>query len=142
MATLTTILSAFKTRLETISGLKAYDTLPGNVNQLPAALVEWEETDYHQAMVDGLVSHTFKVRVLVAPQADTQAQTKLLGYLAPAGSGSVKAAIEGGTPARTLGETVPATVVVTRADRAMVYEYGGQKFLGAEWTVELSDTGV
>jgi len=89
-----------KTRLETISGLRAFDYQPEQVNP-PFAFSTLDEIQFHQTgMGSGGVVMTFTVTLIVHRQSERVAQDEIDKYTAFSGAQSVRAAIEGD---RTLG---------------------------------------
>lgn len=139
MPTLTQIRDGLKTRLDTIEGLRAHDTVPGQL-QPPAAVVEPGDpvVQFDTANARGLDTWTFKIRVFVAFQSDKHGQDKLDSFLAPSGDSSVKAAVEGD---RTLGGTV-ADCRVVEARSYDSYVYGNVTYLGVEFTVTVWAQGT
>lgn len=132
MAALTDIREGLKDRLDTIAGLRAFAYVPGQINP-PAAVVEPANpvVEYHQAMAGGLNVWRLKVRVFEAANADTQSQQALDSYIAPTGTKSVKAAIEGD---KTLGGVV-ADLTVDESVGYGEYAYGNVSYRGFELTV-------
>ena len=88
-----------KTRLQTISGLRVFDTIPENP-QPPAAIVGQLDMNFDIDNARGLDLATVEVYLLVQRMDVRSGQDKLDAYLAGTGAGSVKAAIEGD---KTLG---------------------------------------
>lgn len=109
-ATPSQIKDGLKAAIETISGLRAYDYQPDQVNP-PFAFATLEEITYHGAMGAGNIVNRFTVSVVVQRASERAAQDKLDGYLAYDGSQSVRAAIESDP---TLGGVVK-TLIVTGA---------------------------
>ncbi len=119
--TIAGIRDAIKTALETITGLRAYDTVPDTVNELPVAWVIPRSGSYDYTVGNNMVMQ-FEVTVLVSRQGSiSEAQDKLDGYILPTGSGSVKAVVD-------------AAILSTHAQAIRVTdfrEYGGLEFGGA-----------
>ena len=89
------IRDAIKTGLETISGLKAYDTVP-DVIRTPCAFVLPKLGEYDFTASTSCYRMDMEITLLIGRQGDIQAsQDAIDGYIAPAGAGSVKAAVEG-----------------------------------------------
>ena len=128
------IRDAIKTQLQTISGLRGYDTMSTVVN-VPAAVVNPGSplVIYDQAF-DGTDKLNFIVVVLVGKANDRAAQDALDAYLTNAGPSSVKAAIEG-----TLGGLV-VDCTVTTATNYGVYTVGTVDYLGVRFNVEVLPT--
>jgi hypothetical protein len=112
-----------KTRLETITGLRAYDLIPDTVVP-PCAVVGQLDFSFDIDNARGLDQAQVDVLVIVQRFDERSAQNKLDAYLAGSGATSVKAAIEAD---RTLGGAVN-TLRVTGAE-AGTYSSHGTDFL-------------
>ena len=98
----------------------------------PAVMIVPSDIQYDEAFNRGHHLWNFTVQILVSAATDIGGQVNLDGYLAPSGSGSVKAAIESDI---TLGG-VAQNLHVTRCSGYRLY--GEQSnILGAEWAVEI-----
>lgn len=131
MASVSTIRDELKTRLETISGLRAYDTVPGSVNP-PAAVVRRRRTSYDATMARGSDDLEFVVTLFVSSANDRAAQDALDSYLATTGTTSVKAAVDG-----NLNSTVSFARVAT-AEQERLVEYAGITYLAVDFIVEVT----
>lgn len=131
-----TVLDAIETRLQTISGLNVRDRMPERL-EVPMA-VAWLDTpvEFDLAMQRGLDRWPFSILLFVARADSETAQTNLLAYCAASGSSSIKVALEGGTPARTLGGVVH-TCRVKEVKDVGVAEVAGVPFLYAEFSFEV-----
>ena len=91
-------------RLGTLSGLRVYTVSPDTVPQLPAAIIQPGQplAEYGRTLSGGDVTYTFAVLLLTQSGDDEQAWQDLAEYLAPTGSGSVKAAVETATTGSTV----------------------------------------
>jgi hypothetical protein len=99
-ATITQVKEGLKTRIQTISGLRAYDYQPDQVNP-PFAWPTLDEIRFHQTgMASGGVVMDFTITVVVTRQSERSAQEKIDNYSAWDGAQSLRAAIEAD---RTLG---------------------------------------
>jgi hypothetical protein len=133
MASLTSIRDGLKTALQSVTGLRAFDTIPDAIAP-PAAIVggperiQWDLT-FRRASD----RYTIPVRIYVGRASERTAQDKLDGYLAGEGSGSIKEAIEADP---TLGGAVE-TVRVTEARGYGIYPIGGVDYLGVEFLVDV-----
>lgn len=88
--------AGLKTRLETIAGLRVYAYAPDNVLEFPAAVIaEVAELDDDMTMTGGDIEAVFRLQLYVRSADTEQAQADLDAYLDPAGSKSIRAAIEG-----------------------------------------------
>ena len=92
--TIQTIRDGLKTRLQTIPGLRASDTIPEQINP-PIAVVSVGTIDYSQSFGgSGLTAFNFVVTVFVSRPSTRTGQNLLDDYMEPSGSTSVKAALE------------------------------------------------
>lgn len=130
MATLAEIRAGLAANLGSITGLQVSAYVLSNPTP-PCVEIVPAEVQYDQALARGMDTVTMTVRVFVGQASDKGAQQRLDLYLAPDGSGSVKAAIESDP---TLVRTV-ADLHVTSATGYRVY--GDTALLGCEWTVEV-----
>lgn len=133
MAALATIRDGLKTRLETITGVRPYDTVPDKP-EVPCAIVVPAPdgvVDYHTTMNDGLVTWRFDIIVLVSRTSDRGGQDKLDGYINPSGSTSIKAAIEAD---RTLAAAV-YDAHVTGVSEYGSFEFNAIEYFGARFAV-------
>jgi hypothetical protein len=132
--TIAAVKTALATRLATISGLHVHATMPGSVTT-PAAIVQpggGQFLAFDQAMGVGIDDLTLSVLVVVSAGDERIAQTQLDAYLAPTGTGSVKAAVDG-----DLGGTVDYATV-TGAQNYGLHEIGGTPYWGAELLVSVA----
>ena len=133
MGALSTIRDGLKTRLATITGLRAHDVIPGQV-VTPAAVVGMpEQILFDLTFARGADRYTIPIRVYAAKADDRTSQDKIDGFLAGTGSGSIKAAIEGDV---TLGATAH-TCRVVEARGYGVYNVSGIDLLGVDFIVEV-----
>jgi hypothetical protein len=100
---------ALKTRLQTITGLRAYDIIPPRITP-PCAVVGQLDFNFDSAMARGMDEATVEIDVIVQRFSERAGQDKLDAYLAGSGAGSIKAAIEGD---RTLGGKVDTLRVIS-----------------------------
>jgi len=120
-----------KTRLQTISGLRAYDLIPDTVTP-PAAVVGQLDFTFDIDNARGLDQAQVDVLVIVQRFSERSGQDLLDSYLSGSGATSIKAAIEGD---RTLGGTVN-TLRVTGAE-AGTYESQGVEFLSYRYRITI-----
>jgi len=120
-----------KTRLQTISGLRAYDLIPDTVTP-PAAVVGQLDFTFDIDNARGLDQAQVDVLVIVQRFSERSGQDLLDTYLSGSGNTSIKAAIEGD---RTLGGTVN-TLRVTGAE-AGTYESQGVEFLSYRYRITI-----
>jgi hypothetical protein len=120
-----------KTRLLTISGLRAYDLIPDTVTP-PAAVVGQLDFTFDIDNARGLDQAQVDVLVIVQRFSERSGQDLLDTYLSGSGATSIKAAIEGD---RTLGGTVN-TLRVTGAE-AGTYESQGVEFLSYRYRITI-----
>jgi len=107
-ATVTELKTGLKTRLDTITNLRAYAVQPDQVNPSLGGIA-WptlESVTYHGAMGPGLVTHVFTVSVIVGRAAERTAQNLMDQYLSY--DSGIRAAIEGD---KTLGGKSQSLIV-------------------------------
>ena len=119
-----------KARLQTISGLRAYDVIPDKVTP-PCAIVGQLDFTFDIDNARGLDQASLDVYVIVQRLDARSGQNKLDDYLG-SGSNSIKSAIEGD---RTLGGTVN-TLRVTSAE-AGTYIEGEITFLSYRYRLTI-----
>jgi len=120
-----------KTRLQTITGLRAYDLIPDTVVP-PCAVVGQLDFTFDIDNARGLDQAQVDVLVIVQRSSERAGQDKLDAYLAGTGASSIKTAIEGD---RTLGGTVN-TLRVTGAE-AGTYDSQGVTFLSYRYRITI-----
>ena len=108
--TITQIMQGIETRLATISGLRVAEYKPGQVNPPQAVVGVPPIPEYHKTMRMGKFTIDPTVTVFVSAAYDRVGQLKLAGYADPAGSTSIRAAIEGD---KTLGGVADDCIVVS-----------------------------
>lgn len=134
MASVSAIRDGLSTALGAISGLRAYDTVPGQVSP-PAAIVEPASPliVFDSTMGRGSDELAFNVTVLVQYGTDRTSQDALDAYLAGSGASSVKAAIEADD---TLGGIVSYARVASATDYGPM-TFAGVDYLGVRFSVEV-----
>lgn len=133
MTAITAIRDGLKARLETIPGLRAHDTVPGQINP-PAAVVRRTSIAFDATMGRGSDDLTFVVTLFVQVGNDRTAQDALDGYLATSGATSIKAAVEG---EETLGGIVSFARVASAGEDVLV-EYAGVQYLSVDFVIEVT----
>ena len=108
-ATASQVLSGIKTRLATISGLRAFSYQPAQVNP-PTAFPRLDVVRYHGAMGGGMVEFQLTVIVIVGRYDDSRAHTDLDEYIAFTGAKRLRAVIESD---QTLGGVTQNVVVAS-----------------------------
>ena len=91
-ATVGEIKTQLAVRLATITGLRAYDRQPDNLNA-PFAFPSLQSIEYHGAMSSGLVTHTYQITVIVGRASERSAEDRLDTYLSY-DQGGIRYAIE------------------------------------------------
>jgi hypothetical protein len=134
MATVSAIRDGLKTRLESITGLRAHDTVPGDFSP-PGAIVEPDEPVivFDSTFGRGSDELYFSVLVLVQMGTVRTAQDNLDAYLSPSGASSIKAAVEAD---ERLGGIV-SFARVTRADGYGTYEFNKVQYAGVRFRIEV-----
>lgn len=120
---------ALATAAGTITGLRAYPSLPGAINPPVFAPTEFEMS-YHGTFSPGrgMTTAMFTCGIFTSMGDTDQGRKKLVGYLADAGSGSIPAALEAD---KTLGGVVLQLVVDRVRGAYRLYEIGETSYLGA-----------
>jgi hypothetical protein len=116
--------------LRTISGLRVFEEIPDTLSP-PAAVVQLNSVDYHQAFSGGLNILRFTVRVIVGRAAERHAQRKLDLYAEPDGDSSVRRAIESN---RTLSGACQDLIVESMPNIGSI-TVNENDYLAGEWTV-------
>lgn len=129
-ATVTTAAEGLRERLATIVGLRVYDHIADSF-QPPAAMVNIDNVDYHEAFAGGDPVYTFTISLLVARADERTAQRKLDDYLSYSGQKSVREAIE---TDMSLGGRVE-TCVVTSGGNIAAVQVNEATYLSIEFTV-------
>lgn len=131
-ASISDVRNAIKTRLATISGLRANATEPASPNP-PAAWPIPRAGTYHADQGDN-VTFPWVVRVVVNPSDLNRGQTALDAYLSPTGTNSIKAALEADP---SLGGVVDSLSVTGWTFYGRVEFEGGLVLLGGDVAVEI-----
>lgn len=92
-----TAAAGLKTVLETINGLRVYDTPPDAINETPAAVISLGEINYVVAIGGNAIEATFVVTVYARSAKTGEGWDDLYEFLAPAGTNSIPAAIAAAT---------------------------------------------
>lgn len=118
----------------TISGLRAFPTVPDAIEPPTFGVVELDIEYNKTYSTAGLTETLFTCGLYVSAGYTDAGRIALVGYMAPTGSGSVKAAIESD---KTLSG-VAATLHVERVRGAYrLYEIGNINYLGALFDVRV-----
>jgi len=120
-----------KTRLLTISGMRAYDVIP-DTPVAPCFIVGFLDMNFDSTFARGMDEASVEVDVLVQRFSSRSGQDKLDALLAGTGSGSVKAAIEGD---KTLGGKVQTLRVLSATSGN--YDAGGTSFIAYRYRITL-----
>jgi hypothetical protein len=134
LATLAQLRAGLVARLATIPSLKGiYSDEPGQVEP-PAAIVRMGSPaiTYSTSVAGGSHDYAFSILLLIG-NSTTVAQEALDGYLDPAGTDSIYAAVDG-DPDRG---GVAAAAVVTTVQNAGLVTWAGGEYLGAELLVTI-----
>lgn len=132
MPGLSEIRTAMGTALGSVSGLRVRELIPPLVTP-PMAVVQPQQIEYDLNAQNGLHLYTFTVTVFVVKADDRAAQLKVDPYVAPTGSGSVKAALEAD---RTLGGVVN-TLRVTNVNNYSSADANDVLYLAVDFEVEV-----
>lgn len=130
---LDTVRTEIASALGSISGLRTFAYSPSSLEP-PSAVVGQGEVTYDETFAGSMTS-MFGVLVVVSRADDRNGQSRLNEYLAPTGSGSIKAAIESDA---TLNGSV-GYVTVGSANAPTEVEMAGVSYLAVEFEVEAGD---
>lgn len=130
-ATISQVKDGLKARIETISGLRAFDYQPDQVNP-PFAFPTLDTITYHQTgMSSGGVVMNFTVTLIVNRAVERTAQDQLDKYMSWDGAQSLRAAIEAD---RTLGG-VCDDLIVTNAENLTNIDANDTLYLAVDFKV-------
>ena len=134
---LTAVRDGLVARLNTISGLRVYETPPDLVSEFPAAVLSQSEpfASYDQVMGAADVRYSFEVLLLVISGDEDQALSDLEPYISPTGASSVKAAVDG-----NLGGNAD-WARVTQVNSVGRVTYNRTVYWGASFRVEVYESG-
>lgn len=136
MASITELKTGLKDRLATIANARAFavqQASPPDNALCVLGPVRWDySTDF-----DGRTRYTFEIGIYLAAGDLGRAQTRLDAYLAPTGSASIKAAVEGGSPPGTLGGVCDYARVVGGTEYGRLVDVAGSQMLHASVEVEV-----
>lgn len=133
MASIKSIRDGLKTRLATVTGIYAHDTIPDDLYP-PAAIVGFPTTvAYDFTMRTAVSRYTFPVRVIAGRVAEGEGQDKIDDLCSPDGSLSIRAAVDADP---TLGGVAHSSRVVAARDFG-VYEVAGVSYIGGEFEIEV-----
>ena len=128
---ITDIRDGLEANLETITGLRGYSEIPENPS-IPAAIVNLDSVNYHQAFKNGLIELNFTVTVIVGRFSARSSQQKLNDFADNSGDSSIRAAIESD---RTLGGNAFDCVVQTMSGISNIDLNDGNNYLATEFSV-------
>ena len=130
-ATVTELKNGLKTRLDTITNLRAFAQQPDQVNPSVGGIAfpSLESITYHGAMSRGLVTHVFTVSVIVGRAAERTTQALMDTYLSY--DGGIRAAIEGD---QTLGGYAQ-TLIVEEASNISTVDANDTTYLTVDFRV-------
>jgi len=130
MTTMSTLRSGLATNLATITNLRTSATVPDSPNA-PIAIVFPDGITFDTTFARGMDEYRFTVLVLVGRADERSAQNNLDGYCDPAGTTSVKRALESD---KTLGGAA-FDLRVTEMRNYGQTPVGEVTYLSAEWSV-------
>lgn len=141
MASSIAIREGLATNLRTIAGLRVSEWVIGDINPPAAVVVPGDPSrknvyaiNYDCTMGRGSDDYIFTILLMVANKVERASQEALDEYLEGSGAKSVKAAVESEP---TLGGVCHFVNVTGVRDYGIV-DYGGQKYVGAEFLVEVT----
>jgi len=134
-ANISTLRANAATLLDAITAIrKVYDYIPDTAPPTPCGIIGNVSVVWDDSMQRGLDSYTFEVYAVVSRMSERSGTDELDALLAGSGSGSVKTALEAGSPTRTLNDAV-STVRVTTATPISI-TMGGVEFFAYRYEVE------
>ncbi|HEY7823181.1 MAG TPA: hypothetical protein VIG24_10120 [Acidimicrobiia bacterium] len=132
MAALSDIRSAMGTALAAVPNLRVRELIPSLVTP-PMAVVQPSSIEYDLNAQNGVNRYLFTVTVFVVKADDRAAQLRVDPFVAPTGSGSIKAALEAD---RTLGGVVN-TLRVTDVNNYSSADANDVIYLAVDFQVEV-----
>lgn len=137
-ATVQEIKAALKATLEAIPGGRPSAVQPGSPPDNALTVLGPVRWLYDQTLgPTALVAYTFEVGIYLNSADLGRAQTRLDAYLAPSGTASIHAAVEGGSPPGTLGGVVDYARVVGGNEYGRLVDVAGSQMLYASVEVEV-----
>jgi hypothetical protein len=134
-ANISTLRANAATLLDTITAVrKVYDYIPDTAPPTPCGIIGNVSVRWDDSMQRGLDAYDFEVYVVVSRMSERSGQDELDALLAGTGAGSVKTALEAGSPVRSLNGAV-STVRVTNATPISI-TMGGVEFFAYRYEVE------
>lgn len=131
-ATVTQVVTGIKNRLATISGLRAFDYQPEQINPVIGFPIV-DRIEYHRAFSGGDVVFFVTVTVIVGRYTDRTAFALLDDFMAYSGAKSIRAALEGDP---TLGGIASNLIVRSSADIRSASQ-GDAEFLEVQFQMEV-----
>ena len=130
-------------RLGSLAGLRVYPLPPEGAPELPAAIIRPGQplAEYGGTLGGGDVAFNFVALLLTGSGDDAQAWNELAGYLAPAGKGSVKAAVETAASGGGSGSNGVDWLRVARAADGGRVVYNGTDYWGVSFEVRAYVSG-
>jgi hypothetical protein len=122
-ATVSQVAEGIKTRLATITGLRAHSYQPEQLNTPPFAYPELTQLEYHKAFGGGDVVMTWQVHVVVGRYTDRTAFSLLDDFLSYSGTKSIRACLE---TDKTLGGVCQTLVLSSGTDISSIGEAGAE----------------
>jgi hypothetical protein len=92
-ATVSAVADGLKTKLATITGVRAFSYQPEQLNP-PTAYPVLTQINYHKAFGGGNVQMEWSINLIVGRYTDSRAHAALDGYLSYDGASSLRAALE------------------------------------------------
>lgn len=124
--------AALKTKLETITGLRAFDFQPDALLTAPLVYCTIESVEYHNAMGNRAV-YNYTIQIVLGRTVDRVAQALMDEYASPSGAKSVLAAL---SQDLTLGGVVES-LSVDRSASIMPLNQGEVTYVSLDFTVRV-----
>jgi hypothetical protein len=128
------IQAGLATAAATITGLASAPTVPDSLNSLPIFAPAELEMNYDKAFGGALTEAVFTCALFTSRGDAESGRVALAGLMAPAGAGSIKAAIESD---RTLGGAAKTLRVESVRGAYRLYTVAGVDYLGAMFQVRV-----
>ena len=137
MATFSSIRTAIKTTLGSITNLRVFDTVDDMIN-VPAAVLIPSSINFTEAMARGTDRYDFDLIVVVSRADARSGQNQLDGFINGSGSSSIRQAIFQNS---TLGQSDTSAVVTTMSDYGATYAVNGVECIGARLGITVYTKG-
>jgi len=122
-----TVRDALKTQLQTITGLRCYDTIPDSIN-VPAAIVGMLDFEFDMSMMRGADKATLDIIIITGRMSERSAQNALDTYLTGTGASSVKTVVEANPTLSGACQTLRVTTATSGSIQVGAIDYLAYRF--------------